>query len=354
VALLRTLPAGKIYMTISIDLARQPSHLKEAVFERLTPLILVSPVVVTTLVFVYVFIILTVLISLSTWSPVNLGGGFASPLMKNYTALFSSGRFQADLRNTVVFTTMFLFGSVGLGLILALLVDRQIRGRGVFRAIFLFPYALSFIVTGVAWRWLFNPESGVNTLIDSAGLNTLLSHLGISPLKPAWLTDPTVWPPLNDRLAEIFPSAASLQIDIGVPLALIGVAIAASWQLSGFAMATFLAGLATIPEDIREAAKIDNASGWTHFRKITWPMLAPFTVVNLIILGHVSLKIFDLVFAMSGPGPGFATDVPGIFVFEMTFRALRYGLGAAGSVIMLLMVATIVVPYLFQNARKNI
>jgi glucose/mannose transport system permease protein len=323
------------------------------VLERLTPLLLISPVIVTTLVFVYVFIILTVLISLSTWSPVNLGGGFASPLTKNYAALFSSGRFQADLRNTVVFTTILLFGSVGLGLVLALLVDQQIRGRGVFRSIFLFPYALSFIVTGVAWRWLFNPESGVNVLIDALGINTVLEHVGLGPIKPAWLTDPTVWPPLNDKLTAIFPSAASLQFDIGVPLALIGVAIAASWQLSGFAMATFLAGLATIPDHIREAAKIDNASGWTYFRKITWPMLAPFTVVNLVILGHVSLKIFDLVFAMSGPGPGFATDVPGIFVFEMTFRALRYGLGAAGSVVMLAMVAVVIVPYLIRNAREN-
>ena len=340
-------------MSLAIEAEAPATRSREGVFERLSPMLLISPVIVTTLVFVYVFIVLTVLISLSTWSPVNLGGGFATPLMKNYSALFSSGRFQADLRNTVVFTTLFLVGSVGLGLVLALLVDRQIRGRGVFRAIFLFPYALSFIVTGVAWRWLFNPESGVNALLDSLGINTLLSYIGIAPLKPAWLTDPTVWPPLNEKLATIFPGAAGLQFDIGVPLALIGVAIAASWQLSGFAMATFLAGLATIPDHIREAAKIDNASGWTYFRKITWPMLAPFTVVNLVILGHVSLKIFDLVFAMSGPGPGFATDVPGIFVFEMSFRALRYGLGAAGSVVMLLMVAVVIVPYLIRNAREN-
>lgn len=340
-------------MSIALDAVTPATRSRSALLERLSPILLISPVVVTTLVFVYVFIVLTVLISLSTWSPMNSGGGFASPLTKNYADLFSNGRFQADLRNTVVFTSLFLFGSVGLGLVLALLVDRQIRGRGVFRAIFLFPYSLSFIVTGVAWRWLFNPQSGVNVLIDSLGINALLGHFGIGPIQPAWLTDPTVWPPLNDKLAQIFPGAASLQIDIGVPLALIGVALAASWQLAGFAMATFLAGLATIPEHIREAARIDNASGWTYFRRITWPMLAPFTVVNLVILGHVSLKIFDLVYAMSGPGPGFATDVPGIFVFEMTFRALRYGLGAAGSVVMLAMVAVVVVPYLVKSSREN-
>ncbi len=340
-------------MSIALKAAYPASRDREGILERIAPFLLISPVVATTLIFVYVFIVLTVLISLSNWSPVNLAGGFTTPLTKNYADLFSNGRFQADLRNTVVFTTIFLFASVGLGLVLALLIDRQFRGRGIFRTIFLFPYALSFIVTGVAWRWLFNPESGLNTLFNSFGLNAMLSGLGVAPLKPAWLTDPTVWPPLNEQLAAIFPGAANLQIDIGVPLALIGVALAAAWQLSGFAMATFLAGLATIPDHIREAAKIDNASGWTYFRKVTWPMLAPFTVVNLVILGHVSLKIFDLVFAMSGPGPGFATDVPGIFVFEMTFRALRYGLGAAASVVMLLMVAAVIVPYLIRNAREN-
>lgn len=320
--------------------------------ERVAPLLIVAPVVATTLVFVYVFIVLTVLISLSDWSPVHMAGGFSSPLLRNYTVLFSNPRFQADLRNTVVFTVLFLAGSVGLGLALALLVDKYIPGRALFRAIFLFPYAISFIVTGVAWRWMFNPESGVNALIDGAGVNRVLAIAGLGPFKPGWLTDPTVWPLLNDALARLFPSVARLQVDIGVPVALIAVAIAAAWQLSGFAMATFLAGLGTIPEHIKEAAMIDNASGWTYFRKIIWPMLAPFTVINLIILGHVSLKIFDLIFAMSGPGPGFATDVPGIFVFEITFRALRYGVGAAGSVVMLAMVAVLVVPYLVRTTRE--
>lgn len=321
--------------------------------DRLAPVLIVSPVIVSTLIFVYAFIALTVLISLSDWSAVNLNGGFSTPLFKNYTALFGNPRFQADLRNTVVFTTLFLVGSVGLGLGLALLIDRQIRGKGLFRTIFLFPYAISFIVTGVAWRWIFNPETGLNQLFEVLGVNRALAAAGLGPLKPGWLTDPTVWPPLNDALASVFPGLAGVQFSIGVPVALIAVAIAASWQLAGFAMATFLAGLATIPSHIREAALIDNAKGWTYFRKITWPMLAPFTVINLVILGHVSLKIFDLIFAMSGSGPGFATDVPGIFVFETTFRALRYGVGAAASVVMLVMVAAVVVPYLIRNMGED-
>ena len=327
------------------------ASLRKAFQERTAPLLIVAPVIVTTLVFVYGFIALTVLISVSTWSPVHLDGGLTTPLLRNYSTLFSTPRFQDDLRNTVVFTTLFLMGSVGFGLVLALLVDKYIPGRALFRAIFLFPYAISFIVTGVAWRWLFNPDSGINSLAGDLGLDWLLGLFGLGPFQPGWLTDPTVWPHLNDTLSVI-PGMSSIQVDLGIPVALVAVAIAASWQLSGFAMATFLAGLGTIPDHIKEAALIDNASGWTFFRKVTWPMLAPFTIVNLVILGHISLKIFDLVFAMSGPGPGFATDVPGIFVFDMTFRALRYGLGASASVVMLVLVAVVVVPYLVHSMRE--
>ena len=321
--------------------------------DKVAPLLVISPVVVTTIVFIYLFILINILISFSDWSVINLKGGWSSPLFKNYATLFSNPRFQIDLRNTLVFTSLFLFGSVGLGLILALLVDKLNKTKGLFRTIFLFPYAISFIVTGVAWRWIFNPETGVNLLFDVTGINHLLVAAGLNPFKPGWLTDPAVWPPLNDVLSKFIPGIASLQFDIGVPVAMIAVVIAASWQLAGFAMATFLAGLATIPAHIREAAMIDNASGWTYFRRITWPMLAPFTVINLVILGHVSLKIFDLIVAMSGSGPGFATDVPGIFVFQQTFTALRYGVGAAASVIMLLMIAVIVVPYLMHSSRTS-
>lgn len=331
----------------------QPPRQWSAAAEKLQTLLLLSPVIVSTLVFVYLFIVLTILISLSDWSVVNLGGGFSEPLLKNYQALFANPRFQIDLRNTVVFTVLFLAGSVGLGLVLALLINRNLPGKSFFRSVFLFPYAISFIVTGVAWRWIFNPETGLNVLIDLTGVNAALAAAGIGPLKPGWLTDPTVLAPLNKTLGGVFPWLETIQLQLGIPVALIAVAIAASWQLSGFAMATFLAGLATIPAHIREAAAIDNASGWTYFRKITWPMLAPFTVINLVILGHVSLKIFDLVYVMSGPGPGFATDVPGIFVFETTFRSLRYGVGAAGSVVMLAMVAVIVVPYLIRTMPED-
>jgi glucose/mannose transport system permease protein len=242
--------------------------------------------------------------------------------------------------------------SVCSGLILAILLDQKVAGKGFFRSVFLFPYALSFIVTGVAWSWIFNPETGVNLLFDATGINSVLAELGVGPLEPGWITDPTVAWQLNGALGAVFPPAADWSLKLGIPVALIPVTIAAAWQLSGFAMATFLAGLGTISHEVREAAALDGATNRRLYQDIIIPLLKPITVSILIILGHVSLKIFDLIFAMSGKGPGFATDVPGIFVYEMIFRAQRYNLGAAASIVMLVLVSIVIVPYLARQLKE--
>jgi glucose/mannose transport system permease protein len=235
-----------------------------------------------------------------------------------------------------------------------LLLDRKLIGYTIFRNVFLFPYALSFIVTGVAWRWIFNPEKGVNVLFDTLGINKLIEHFGGPPLHPGWVTDTTILFSLNSWLGTIFPPLKTLSIQLGIPMALIPVVIAAGWQLTGFAMSMYIAGLATVPHELREAARIDGASELQVYTKVVIPQLNPVTVSTAIILGHVSLKIFDLIFAMAGgAGPGFVTDVPGIFVFDYTFKATRYNLGAAASVIMLLLVCLIIVPYLWTNLRKR-
>ena len=252
----------------------------------------------------------------------------------------------------VVFTVLFLIMAVLGGLGLAILLDRHIKGSGFFRSVFLFPYALSFITTGVAWRWIFNPETGVNLLIDASGINDVLAAYGAGPLKPGWITDPAVVWQLNGPIAAIFPPAGEWSLKLGVPVAMIPVAIAAAWQLSGFAMAMFLAGLGTISHEVREAAALDGASDWRLYKDIIIPLLNPITVSVLIILTHVSLKIFDLIFAMSGKGPGFATDVPGIFVYEMIFRAQRYNFGAAAAIVMLVAVSIVIVPYLARQLKE--
>jgi glucose/mannose transport system permease protein len=241
-----------------------------------------------------------------------------------------------------------------LGLFLAVLLDQKIfRSIPVFRNIPLFPYALSFVVTGVAWRWIFNPETGINLFFEIFGINALLANLGMEPLKPGWITDPAVVFRVNDALAVVWPGAENLQAKLGIPVALIPVAIAATWQLSGFVMAMYLGGMATISEEVHEAARIDGATEWQIYRRIIIPMLKPVTVSVAVILLHVSLKIFDLVFTMSGVGPGFATDVPAIFVFEMMFKATRYNLGAAASIIMLGLVGAVIIPYLARTLREE-
>ena len=321
-------------------------------FERILSPALLAPSAVAIAVFVYGFIAYTFYVSLTNWKSAKPDMTIRQPLGAMYGDLFGQTRFQIDLRNTVVFTVAFLLMAVLGGLALAILLDRKIRGSGFFRSIFLFPYALSFITTGVAWRWIFNPETGINALINATGLNSALAAYGIGPLKPGWITDPTVAWQVNGAIAAIYPPAADWSLKLGVPVAMIPVAVAAAWQLSGFAMAMFLAGLGTISHEVREAAALDGASDWRLYKDVIIPLLNPITVSILVILTHVSLKIFDLVFAMSGKGPGFATDVPGIFVYEMVFRAQRYNLGAAAAIVMLVGVALVIVPYLARQLRS--
>jgi glucose/mannose transport system permease protein len=316
----------------------------------LSPMIL-TPSVIAIFVFVYGFIGATVWVSLSNWGSAKENWSIRHPLFQTYKNLFNQVRFQTDLRNTLIFTVGFLILAVISGLVLAILLDQHVFGTSVFRNIYLFPYALSFIVTGVAWRWLFQPDTGINLFFEQTGINSLLEKSGAGPIKPGWLTDPRVVAQVNDSLAKVIPFSDGISAKLGLPLAMIPVIIAASWQLSGFAMAMYLAGLGTIPQELREAAQLDGASTFQMYRHIIVPLLTPITVSILIILGHVSLKIFDLIYAMSGKGPGFATDVPGIFVFDKTFLAQQYNVGAAASIVMLVMVSIVIVPYLARSLK---
>ncbi|HEY8447722.1 MAG TPA: sugar ABC transporter permease [Thermomicrobiales bacterium] len=312
---------------------------------------LLSPSIIAIFVFVYGFIGYTLWVSVSNWGTNRRDLSLRQPLLGTYEDLFGQTRFQIDLRNTFVFTVIFLTLSVGSGLFLAILLDRHVFGSGFFRSVFLFPYALSFITTGVAWRWIFNPETGINLLLDQLGVNALLERLGAGPLKPGWITDPSVVWQVNGALERVLPFTSAINAKLGIPVAMIPVCIAAAWQLSGFAMAMYLAGLGSISHELREAAQLDGASAWRTYRDIIIPLLKPITISILVILGHVSLKIFDLIFAMTGKGPGFATDVPGIFVFDKMFGAQQYNLGAAASIVMLLLVSIVVVPYLIRQLK---
>jgi glucose/mannose transport system permease protein len=291
-------------------------------WERVVSILLIAPAVVAIAIFVYGFIGWTAYASLTKWN--KLLPDFTLVGLSNYQKLFAHPRFQIDLRNTVVFTVVFLIACLVIGFLLAILLDQRIRGEGIFRSIYLFPMSISFIVTGVVWRWLLNPGSAE---LGSTGINALLDMVGLGFLKTGWYTDPKI--------------------------GIIAVAIAATWQMSGYTMAMYLAGLRAIPEELREAARVDGASEVQIVRHVILPLLQPITLSAVIVLGHISLKIYDLIVAMTGPGIGFATDVPAYFMWDTTFRGNHFARGAAIAIILLVMVAVLIVPYLVWSTRTE-
>jgi glucose/mannose transport system permease protein len=298
--------------------------------ERRTPVLMLVPSVVLIGVFVYGFIAWTGWVSVSSWTTFvrDLSfGGFDA-----YTRLLGDFRFLSGLRNVLVFTVVFVSVCVLVGLLLAILLDRDPFGAPIWRNLFLFPLAISFVVTGVVWQWLLNPRAGVNLLLDRFGWEGL----------PLWYVS-----------TDIVPGWRWGQIDVVVPVALVAVVIAAAWQMVGFAMAIYLAGLQSVSDDLREAARVDGASEFSIYRRVILPLLRPMTITIVIVLGHISLKTFDLIYVMTGPGTGYVTDVPAVYMYESTFRANQFARGAAISVILLVLVVALMAPALWARARTE-
>ena len=322
--------------------------------DRVSSLLVIAPSVLAIAIFVYGLIIWTGYISTVKWD--TLRPDYTSVGIANYQAIFAQNRFLMDIRNTVVFTIFFIATSLTIGLTLANLVDRQIRSEGVFRNIYVFPMAVSFIVTGVVWKWILSPGQAAygGTPAQPQGLNQLF---GLDPASNRWLTDAHVVyiakdSPVYGILHDIGLGFITSP-NIGIPIALLSIVLAAVWQMSGFVMVLYLAGLRAIPEELKEAARVDGCTEWRIFRHIVFPLLPPITLSAMIILGHISLKIYDLTVAMSGSGPGFATDTPALFMWQTAFRDDSFGRGAAVAIIMLVLVAGIVVPYLVWNRRQE-
>jgi glucose/mannose transport system permease protein len=329
-----------------LRLRRARVLLRTVTSDQAAAIALIVPSVLAVAVFVYGFIGWSAFVSVSEWNTVRPDYTFVG--LDNFRDLFSNFRFQIDVRNTVVFTVFFVGSCLLIGFVLASLLDRQIRMEGLFRSIYLFPMAVSFIVTGVVWRWLLAPRAGVNLLADK---------VGASSLQYDWYTDPTVayihpTSPLGEALHWIGLGFLA-DANFGIPLAMVSVVIAATWQMSGFVMVLYLAGLRAIPDELKEAARADGASELQVLRHISMPLLRPVTLSAMIILGHQSLKIFDLVVSMTQRGPGFATDVPALFMFETTFQGNHFARGAAISIVMLVSVSFLVIPYLFWSLRRE-
>jgi glucose/mannose transport system permease protein len=236
------------------------------------PPLILTPAMIASIIFVYAFIAITIWVSLSKWGTLRPDLNLREPFGFTYQQMFSMPRWHASLRNMFIFTALFLTGSIFFGLVLALLLDRKLIGHSILRNVFLFPYALSFIVTGIAWRWIFNPETGINLLFDGLGINHLITSMGGPPFKPGWTTDPTVLFSINDWLGNAFPAVKDMSIHLGIPVALIPVVVAAAWQLTGFSMAMYIAGMATISAELREAARIDGANEFQIYTNVIMPL----------------------------------------------------------------------------------
>ncbi len=279
----------------------------------------VLPSILAVMLFVYGFIGWTARVSVSAWKGLLPDYTFVGA--DNFTALASDPRFEIDITNTAIFTVVFILGCLAIGLGLAILLDKGVRAEGFYRSLFLFPMAISFIVTGVVWRWLMNPALGDRL----SGLNLLFDKVGLDFLINKWYATPT-W-------------------------GIAAVALPAVWQMSGYTMALYLAGLRAVPESLREAARVDGASELQLYRRVIMPLLWPVTLSAVIILGHISLKIFDLIIALAGKQV--ALDVPATYMWTTTFDGFFFGRGAAIGMVLLVSVAILVVPYLWFTLRQD-
>lgn len=281
-------------------------------------LLLVSPTILLIGIFVYGLIGRNVTISLSnqhSFAPATEFVGF-----ENFANLFTEDRFQHSMTNLALYTVVFMSGTMFFGLLWALLLERGARGEGFFRSIYLFPMAISFVASGVVWRWLLNSSQGEG----ASGLNRLLQSIGLGGLQNAWWSDP----------------------DWGMA----AMALPAVWQLSGYVMALFLAGLRGIPEDLREAAKMDGATEFQLYKNVIFPQLSPVALTAIIIIGHMSLKVFDLIMSVSGAI--YQTEVPATYMWT-TLLAYDYAKAAAIAAVLLAVVAVVVVPYLVYTVRTE-
>ena len=285
--------------------------------KRVQILLFILPGLILVGLFVYGFTAWTFQVSLTNWRDVGSAGDFVG--LDNYIRLFSKDRvFKTSLVNTLKLTLGFIGVTIPLGLFLAVLLDLNLKGKQLFRLIFLLPLSFSFVASASMWTWMFSPEIG--------SVNALLRAIGLDSLTQPWIT--------SDKQA------------------LICIAIAYVWQFSGFSTLVYYAGISGVAPEITEAAKIDGASTFQRYMKVIIPMQRPATLTVLMILLMYSLRVFDLVWLMTGGGPGSSTEILSTFMFRTAFNRNRFGYGAAVGVVMFAISILIVIPF-FAKLRRS-
>jgi glucose/mannose transport system permease protein len=278
------------------------------------PKLMISPSALVVLACVYGYIMFTVYLSFTTSTMMpsyDLVGG------ANYRRLVGLENWQVSVANLGTFAVLYVVIAGTLGLAFAILIDQKIRAESAFRSIFLYPMALSLIVTGTAWKWLLDP---------GVGLEHTLRSLGWESFTFGWIK--------NSELA------------------IYCVVIAAVWQTTGFVMAMFLAGLRGVDTEQINAARVDGAKTWQIYQRVIIPQLGPVFVSAFVILAHMAIKSYDLVVALTNGGPGRSTWLPSVFMYQYTFTRNEMAVGAASSVLMLAAIGLVVLPYLLSEMRK--
>ena len=294
---------------------RRPVRRFSDYVENALPKIVLGPTLLCALIFVYGFIAWTGWLS---FTDSRLLPRYELAGILQYVALFQNERWWTALWNLAIFGGLFIGVCLVTGLLLAILLDQRIRAEGFLRAIYLYPMALSFIVTGTAWRWILNP---------GLGLQNLMRQLGFENFTFDWIVTPG--------------------------MSIYTVVIAGAWQSTGFVMALFLAGLRGVDDAIIKAAQVDGASATRIYTSIIIPSLRPVFFSSLIILSHIAIKSFDLVMALTGGGPGFSSDLPATFMYTFAFNRNQIGLGAASAMVMLMTVVAILVPLMYAETRRG-
>ena len=279
------------------------------------PKIVVAPSFAVVLWFVYGFIGWTFYISLTKS---KLLPNYEFWGIHQYVRLWQMPRWHIAVENLFIFTTLFIVLCIFIGVILSIFLDQKIRSEGVIKTIYLYPMALSFIVTGTAWKWILNP---------SMGIEKFAHQIGFENFQFDWLVTPG--------------------------MSIYTVVIAGVWQSSGFIMAIFLAGLRSIDDEVIKAAKVDGASTFSIYTKIVLPMMRPVFMSAIVILVHLSIKSYDLVIALTAGGPGISSDMPAVFMTKMAFGRSEVGLASASAIMMFATVSAIIVPYLYSELRRE-
>jgi len=277
-----------------------------------------TPALVLVVTFVYVFLGWSGWLSLTDWK--GLGGSAEFVGFKNYIKMFTNDRiFIKSLKNTLVLSGIFIGVTVPLGLLNAILLDLGLKARRLFRMIYLIPLSFSFVVSATMWLWMYAPESGA--------INSLLRIIGLGSLTQPWITS----------------SSQSL----------LSLAIIYIWQFSGFATLVYYAGIASVPQQLLEAALVDGASTFRKYVSVVIPLQRPATITTVVLLLMYSLRVFDLVWLTTGGGPGYSSQILATYMWRVTFNRNQFAYGSAIGILMFFLSMAIIIPFLAIVRRRG-